>query len=211
MVNEIKPIETIFDGYKFRSRLEARWAVFFKDAGIPYEYEPEGITLDNGTGYLPDFYLPWFDCYVEIKAKIPENKDIVLNLVHNFPYAKPLLICVGDPYEDKMLVFYRDEENYPCHFVEGAKWKYEDTLSDLYYEQGYGKHTISILCDTPYLNWGNCIHGFSIRPQEWQYEKIPKSLEKSYIGENITFYTRSHLETSKLKARQARFEHGEKG
>jgi len=25
---DIKPIETIYNGYKFRSRLEARWAVF---------------------------------------------------------------------------------------------------------------------------------------------------------------------------------------
>lgn len=27
--NSIKPIETIYNGYHFRSRLEARWAVFF--------------------------------------------------------------------------------------------------------------------------------------------------------------------------------------
>ena len=31
---EIKAIETIYNGYKFRSRLEARWAVFFDEAGI---------------------------------------------------------------------------------------------------------------------------------------------------------------------------------
>lgn len=29
MGNVIKPIETKYDGYLFRSRLEARWAVFF--------------------------------------------------------------------------------------------------------------------------------------------------------------------------------------
>jgi hypothetical protein len=37
---EIKPIETEYGGYKFRSRLEARWAVFFDTAKIKYEYEP---------------------------------------------------------------------------------------------------------------------------------------------------------------------------
>lgn len=26
----IKPIETVYKGYRFRSRLEARWAVFFQ-------------------------------------------------------------------------------------------------------------------------------------------------------------------------------------
>ena len=64
---EIKPIETEYGGYKFRSRLEARWAVFFDTAKIKYEYEPEGFELDDGTKYLPDFYLPEYDWYVEVK------------------------------------------------------------------------------------------------------------------------------------------------
>ena len=53
----IKAIETEYNGYRFRSRLEARWAVFFDELGIKYQYEPEGFDLD-GTLYLPDFYLP---------------------------------------------------------------------------------------------------------------------------------------------------------
>lgn len=55
---DIKPIETAYNGYRFRSRLEARWAVFFDAAGIEYQYEPEGFELSDGTKYLPDFYLP---------------------------------------------------------------------------------------------------------------------------------------------------------
>ena len=31
---EIKPIETHYKGYRFRSRLEARWAVFFDAAKL---------------------------------------------------------------------------------------------------------------------------------------------------------------------------------
>ena len=54
----MKAIDTIYNGYKFRSRLEARWAVFFDAAGIKYEYEPEGFDLGGGCLYLPDFYLP---------------------------------------------------------------------------------------------------------------------------------------------------------
>lgn len=64
--NEIKPIETVYNGYRFRSRLEARWAVFFDALNIEYEYEPEGFSFD-GTEYLPDFYLPDHEMYVEIK------------------------------------------------------------------------------------------------------------------------------------------------
>ena len=56
--NEVGAIETVFDGYRFRSRLEARWAVFFKTAGIRYIYEPECFRLPSGKLYLPDFYLP---------------------------------------------------------------------------------------------------------------------------------------------------------
>lgn len=51
---EIKAIETIYNGYKFRSRLEARWAVFFDEAGIEYQYEPEGFDI-NGTWFCPIF------------------------------------------------------------------------------------------------------------------------------------------------------------
>lgn len=64
---DIKPIETVYNGYRFRSRLEARWAVFFDAAGIKYEYEPEGFQLEDGTMYLPDFYLPILGIYVEVK------------------------------------------------------------------------------------------------------------------------------------------------
>lgn len=68
-MESIKPIETYYNGYRFRSRLEARWAVFFDAAGIRYEYEPEGFNLGDGYYYLPDFYLPDYDVWVEIKGK----------------------------------------------------------------------------------------------------------------------------------------------
>jgi len=35
--NDIKAIETEYDGHRFRSRLEARWAVFFNAVGLTYE------------------------------------------------------------------------------------------------------------------------------------------------------------------------------
>lgn len=52
----MKAIETRWKGYRFRSRTEARWAVFFDAAGIDFEYEPEGYVLPSGP-YLPDFRL----------------------------------------------------------------------------------------------------------------------------------------------------------
>lgn len=52
----IRAIETRYAGCRFRSRLEARWAVFFDTLQIPWEYEPEGFETSNGP-YLPDFRL----------------------------------------------------------------------------------------------------------------------------------------------------------
>lgn len=68
----LKPIETIYNGYKFRSRLEARWAVFFDELKIEYQYEVEGFNLHYSGWYLPDFYLPLYQAYMEIKP-FPEN------------------------------------------------------------------------------------------------------------------------------------------
>jgi hypothetical protein len=67
----IKAIETNYCGYRFRSRLEARYAVFFNALGIKWEYEFEGFVLPSGEYYLPDFFLPTFDggTYVEVKPK----------------------------------------------------------------------------------------------------------------------------------------------
>jgi hypothetical protein len=78
--NRIKAIETHYAGCRFRSRLEARWAVFFDTLGIAWEYEPEGFELPAGP-YLPDFLLsrdgePW--SWVEVKGKELSNKELAL-------------------------------------------------------------------------------------------------------------------------------------
>lgn len=55
-IPNLSPIETIYNGVRFRSRLEARWAVFFDAMKFPWEYEPEVFSLPSGN-YLPDFRL----------------------------------------------------------------------------------------------------------------------------------------------------------
>lgn len=54
---DIKPIETKYKGYRFRSRLEARWAVFFDTLRLEWEYEKEGYNLGDLGFYLPDFWI----------------------------------------------------------------------------------------------------------------------------------------------------------
>ena len=75
-------IQTRYKGYHFRSRLEARWAVFFDACSIDWEYEAEGYDLsDFGASignprvgyYLPDFWLPKYKSWVEIKGVLPDD------------------------------------------------------------------------------------------------------------------------------------------
>ena len=77
----MKAIETEYKGYRFRSRLEARWAVFFDACGVKWEYEPEGFDLGDGLYYLPDFLLHNVfirdcdtpcDLWVEVKGQMTE-------------------------------------------------------------------------------------------------------------------------------------------
>ena len=53
----MKAIETHYAGHRFRSRLEAKWCVFFQHLSIRWEYEPQGFRF-AGRSYLPDFLLP---------------------------------------------------------------------------------------------------------------------------------------------------------
>lgn len=73
-MSEIKPIQTRYKGYHFRSRLEARWAVFFDSLGIEWMYEPEGFLGLYGEYYLPDFKIKCYnyqgnyvDFWIEVK------------------------------------------------------------------------------------------------------------------------------------------------
>lgn len=70
-------IPTRYAGYHFRSRLEARWAVFFDALGWEWEYEPEGFDLPSGR-YLPDFRVDFSSyslMWVEVKGVAPSESE----------------------------------------------------------------------------------------------------------------------------------------
>jgi hypothetical protein len=69
-----RAIVTVYKGYRFRSRLEARWAVFFDALGVRWEYEVEGYDL-SGIWYLPDFWMPELNAWIEIKGLDIERND----------------------------------------------------------------------------------------------------------------------------------------
>jgi hypothetical protein len=79
----IKAIETRYAGRLFRSRLEARCAVFLTALGCKWEYEPEGFELPSGY-YLPDFkvyddknYAGYF--WIECKPVQPQYTEGALS------------------------------------------------------------------------------------------------------------------------------------
>ena len=75
-MNTIKAIETWHDGILYRSRAEARMAVFLTHAGIEFKYEYEGYLMSNGQRYLPDFILTGIDVFLEIKGGVPTADEI---------------------------------------------------------------------------------------------------------------------------------------
>lgn len=76
------PIETEYRGHIFRSRLKARFAVFFDCLRCDWLYEPEGFSLPSGN-YLPDFFLPSVGhrkgTWIEVK---PWGKDCYFGMAH---------------------------------------------------------------------------------------------------------------------------------
>ena len=77
--SRIEAIETHYNGFHFRSRAEARYAIFFDLLGIQYEYEPEKFDLPSGR-YIPDFRLsglwPYGPIYFEVKGGEPSADEI---------------------------------------------------------------------------------------------------------------------------------------
>jgi len=97
---DIKPIETEYKGYKFRSRLEARWAVFFDAIGSKWKYEAEGYEIE-GVRYLPDFEIENEDnkFFIEIKPNfITEEEERKAELL-SIAYGGIVAIFKNDPFE----------------------------------------------------------------------------------------------------------------
>jgi len=66
-------IPVTYKGTSFRSRTEARWAVFFDRIDVQWRYEHEGYELYSGR-YLPDFWLPEHEWFVEVKPAVTEQR-----------------------------------------------------------------------------------------------------------------------------------------
>lgn len=202
----IKAIETKYKGYRFRSRLEARWAVFFDELQIPWKYEHEGYDLD-GLYYLPDFCVKTKDGrmqFVEVKpdkgmTEIETEKAKRLALKYN---GSDVFVVMGDPMEHSIKLFFDDSE---FTSVDGMmlKWDREDQKFDWFDRSLSGAElAISYLEQAieEYLNYRYQEAEWLARQAKYQVMHLSLGLE----GKNL----HPHLFAAKV-ARSARFEHGE--
>lgn len=189
----MKAIETIYKGYRFRSRLEARWAVFFDTLGVKWEYEKEGYDLD-GVWYLPDFWLPEQECWFEVKGdkKAVEYCGDNYNLYQSFSGQLGPLVVFTDTDID----------------ISGTKFILDDHESN-------GGFTVAD------VNWYHCPEfGFQLSLRcsyrctvfTNGYDDKVKVCASCNVGKD-TQHDAHHprLIAAYTAARQARFEHGERG
>jgi hypothetical protein len=115
---EIKAIETRYGGYRYRSRLEARYAVFMDVLGIPFEYEKEGFNLGSAGCYLPDFFIPHsapygdtlidLSMWLEIKGEMPEQDEIQKMIALSQMTGQTGFIMYGLPSQNHVIEVYRN-------------------------------------------------------------------------------------------------------
>ena len=132
---QIKAVETQYKGYRFRSRLEARWAVFFDALGIDWQYEKEGYDLRELGYYLPDFYLTNYDIWVEVK---PEEWDRTRDAKKAWTFANQghtVLWACGVPARESYLIMRADPES-PHHNLVQHAWLMPWYLSELLTDWG---------------------------------------------------------------------------
>lgn len=214
----IKAIETVYKGYKFRSRLEARWAVFFDALGIKWQYELEGFDL-GGTWYLPDFWLLDYHKWVEIKPTEQhldsDTQAKFWKFANNIGRIDDLgnwvgsCMLVGEPYLNEYKVFrsHPSNEGQLSTFLNEA-WIHCPLCHNIslsHYNLDYGRYegftTASVYCwncDSVDRNWKETA-------DTWFYKGDVETKLKSYITES------PKLMMAYNAARQARFEHGQNG
>ena len=104
----IRALPTWYGGICFRSKLEASWAKYLDSIGVKWIYEPQGYELSSGAWYLPDFYLPEADAYLEVKGQLDDE---------SFQKGSCFALDIGKPVHfalpmGAMAVCYEDEGMY---------------------------------------------------------------------------------------------------
>lgn len=203
----MKAIETRYKGYRFRSRLEARWAVFFDALHLKWEYEKEGYEFAGGIKYLPDFWLPGVDggTWIEVKGENPGwPSDAIdkLRLLCDSTGMRGLLV-IGEPYG-----------NLDYDMIDSPTYDWITC-----YPEG-GADNCSMFCLCPWCGRiGVAYEGRGARVCGWRKHHATEAEALAAIrhlghwraDDKCYTFNAPIIEAAALAARQARFEHGENG
>lgn len=189
---DVKPIQTAYAGRLFRSRTEARWAVFYDALGLPWEYEKEGFELPTGW-YLPDFWMPKQGCWIEIKGREHTEKEL--------DFAGDLAVATGST----VYIFDEPLALPPSHFQATSAICVTSSYCEDLDQNIWG-------CDYGHC-WCECefCHAFGIQFNGCS-DRLPcknseQKCRKSKCDENANSPA---LMNAYRKALSARFEHGHK-
>lgn len=134
-MNEIiKSINTKYKGYYFRSRLEARWAVYFDSLEIKWEYEKEGFHLGE-YNYLPDFWLPELHMWAEVKPMEFTEEEVVKAKLLVEATGFSILKLVGIP--ERKTYFAIENSSYECEYILSNYHNYPQEERRFYSMPGY--------------------------------------------------------------------------
>jgi len=210
----IVAIETRYAGCRFRSRLEARWAVFFDQLGITWEYEPEGYATSAGS-YLPDFricvpgdgYPYWFE--VKPADSPADDRHRVLCV----ETAMPMIVARGMPRN------YGDQLRGRASALTAMLWG--DRLKGAQVPAGNAQPTI---CSAAFVGDEDAQYGFYGSCQGWDAINsarlfvcstfagvhVALDLDPAEHGHRVPHIC-ADVDIAYVAARSARFEHGESG
>jgi hypothetical protein len=73
-MNESGESKTWFDGELFRSALEARWRIFYREMDLVCDYENEPCAYDSEL-YQPDFMLRLQRVWILVKGAYPKQEE----------------------------------------------------------------------------------------------------------------------------------------
>jgi hypothetical protein len=88
-------IPTEYKGVKFRSRLEAKWAIFFDTLGIEWEYEPQGYEI--GTGYDAHWPRYLFSDGETLPFQTRESAELHIKLAKEIVDKDITILDVSEP------------------------------------------------------------------------------------------------------------------
>lgn len=99
----VKALDTWYAGCKFRSRTEARLAVFLDALNVPWAYEEQGYVIAGLGPYLPDFKVARWDAFIEVKGQEPTDweRSVLASVAQAF--GSWGLISVGVPQQSGWL------------------------------------------------------------------------------------------------------------